>query len=85
MNSDITDMLHCNHYLVEADLTKERSLAEDVRFFEPKEGFTSLSPALENPGTKAKEQEFRTMGIIVSKMSHLFLFFRSLCFLWSIQ
>ena len=74
-------MLDGNHDLVETDLTEEGSLAEDVWFFEPQKRFTSLSPALENPGTKAKEQQFWTMRVVVSEMAHLFLCLRSLGFL----
>ena len=85
MDCDITDVLHRDHYLVEADLAQKCSFAEDVWFFESQQRFTSLGPALENPGTKAKEQEFGAMRIVVSKMSHLFLFLRSLSFLWRIQ
>ena len=85
MDSDITDMLDGDHYFVEADLTKKRCLAEDVGFLKPQQRFTRLSPAVENPGTEAKEQEFGTMRVVVSEMAHLFLFLRSLGFLWSIQ
>ena len=78
-------MLDGNHYFVEADLAKKSSFSEDVWFFEPEKRFTSLSPALENPGTEAKEQEFGTMGIIVSEMAHLFLLLRSLGLLGSVE
>jgi len=77
-------MLDGNDDLVEADLTEKGGLAEDVWFFEPQKRFTSLSPALENPGTETKEQEFGAMRVVVSEMAHLFLFLRSLCFLWGV-
>ena len=46
MDPGITNMLHCNHYLVKANLAEERSFAENVGFFKAKKRLTSLSPAL---------------------------------------